>query len=333
MRSNKVNYLVVGLFVLVMLIGLIGSIATLTGRTGATDSYSVVYQNVTGVKFGTQVLYEGFPVGQVEEVTPMPEKGRMLFRVDVAVKEGWQIPEDSTAAIAAPGLLAAVSVNIQAGKSETALKPGGEIKSKASGDMFAIVSNLATELGELSRSNLIPMINNFSRAAKLFGDILEDDGKDLAKEATKLVAYISDRAPKIVDEIEATATNLNQSSEGIATLLRKENQVKLEHFVANMDRAAINFADLTKELEVSRRKFDKLFETMTGLVDENRTDIKQSVKDLRHILDVVSRNVDSMTQNLDLTARNLSEFSRQIRQNPGLLLGSQPAEEKAPRKR
>ncbi|MDH5748062.1 MAG: MlaD family protein, partial [Rhodospirillales bacterium] len=320
MRSNKVNYLVVGLFVLGMLAALIISIATLTGRTGAADAYYVVYENVTGVKFGTQVLYEGYPIGQVEEVTPMPEKGRMLFRVDINVKEGWKIPNDSLAKIAAPGLLAAVSVNIEAGKSSSELKPGEQIKSQESGDMFAVVSSLASQLSELSDRSLVPMLDNFNRAAKLFGDILEGEGKDLTKEAAKLVEYISNRAPGIVDNIQEMSNNLNSSSKGISSIFKKENQDKIENFVANMDRAAINFANLTQELEGSRKKFDALFDSMTGVIDETKPGITQSVKDLRHILDVVSRNIDSVTQNMDTTARNLSEFSRQIRKNPGLLL-------------
>ena len=56
--------------------------STLSGGSGATDGYHAMYRNVTGVKFGTQVLYEGYPIGQVEAVTPVPEGGGMRFRVD-----------------------------------------------------------------------------------------------------------------------------------------------------------------------------------------------------------------------------------------------------------
>ncbi len=38
MRSSKINYLVVGVFVVGMVVALVGSIALLTGRTGATDN-------------------------------------------------------------------------------------------------------------------------------------------------------------------------------------------------------------------------------------------------------------------------------------------------------
>ena len=119
MKSNKINYVIVGAFMLTMMVGLITAVALLTGRTGAADAYYTVYDNVTGIKFGTQVLYEGYPVGQVEEVVPIEEDGRMRFRVDMSVKQGWSIPDDSIAQVAAPGLLSAITVNIEAGKSPT----------------------------------------------------------------------------------------------------------------------------------------------------------------------------------------------------------------------
>ena len=50
MRNVRVNYAVVGGFVLGMLGVLVGVVALLTGRTGATDTYATRFANVTGVK-------------------------------------------------------------------------------------------------------------------------------------------------------------------------------------------------------------------------------------------------------------------------------------------
>ena len=66
MTNHRINYALVGFFVLVTLVTLIATIAVLTGRTGAVSTYFTTYENVGGIKFGTQVLYEGYPIGQVE---------------------------------------------------------------------------------------------------------------------------------------------------------------------------------------------------------------------------------------------------------------------------
>src|SRR5512132_3637446 len=70
--TRRSGDLLVGVFVLAMLSALIAGIALLTGRGGPADRYFTVYNNVTDVRFGTPVLYEGYPVGRVEAVTPRP---------------------------------------------------------------------------------------------------------------------------------------------------------------------------------------------------------------------------------------------------------------------
>ena len=129
MKNNRLNYVVVGSFVLIILVGLVASVAALTGRTGATDDYFAIYNNVTGVDFGTRVLYEGFHIGQVEKVSPIEDQRRVKFRVDISISAGWKVPEDSVAEIVSSGLLAAVTINLKAGEKSELLQPGARIES------------------------------------------------------------------------------------------------------------------------------------------------------------------------------------------------------------
>ena len=124
MRDDKRNYIVVGAFVIMMLVALILWIGLLSGRTGATDAYYIVYDNVMGLKTGVEILYEGFPVGHIKDITPGEREGRRAYRVDVSVKRDWPIPEDSVAEITAPGFLSAFVIDIQAGEAQTLLEPG-----------------------------------------------------------------------------------------------------------------------------------------------------------------------------------------------------------------
>ena len=56
-------------FVLAMGAALLVWLAVLSGRTGATDPYFILYRNVMGLSVGTQVLYEGYPLGLIEEIS------------------------------------------------------------------------------------------------------------------------------------------------------------------------------------------------------------------------------------------------------------------------
>ncbi len=329
MRSSKINYLLVGVFVIGMVVALVASVALLTGRTGATDDYHAYYSNVTGVKFGTQVVYEGFPIGQVEDVTPEAKEGRMLFRVDFGVTEGWRIPEDSIVEIAAPGLLAAVTLSIEAGSANKPLKPGQRITSRERSDIFAVVSSVAGQMGDLAENNIKPLLANIDTAVKTVNRIIEGEGESLIKDTraatrdlAELVGELAERVPKITDDIEKFVATMNATGDQFRQIVTDENRERIEDALSNIDAAAA--------------KVDAVLDAMTTLVEDvgqlvvkEDGDVRQVLAETRYIVDSISRHIDSINQNMEGAARNMYEFTRQIRQNPGLLLGSQPQPDKA----
>lgn len=330
MRTSKINYFVVGLFVIAMIIGLVAAVALLTGRTGATDSYHAYYSNVTGVKFGTQVVYEGYPIGQVTEVTPEEKDGRMRFRVDFDVIEGWRIPDDSIAEIAAPGLLAAVTLAVQAGESTAALAAGSEVNAAERSDMFAAVANVAGDFGDLSNNYLKPLLKNVDNTVLQIGEFLQvggegrmiaADARDTMGMARSVMADLKDRIPSIAEKLETILGDVSITSKRLNTILSPANQQKILGMIDNLNAAT--------------QKFDTVLITMNSILTDiddlmlaEEGDLAVTMKESRYITESIARNIDAINQNMDGAARNLYEFSRQIRQNPGLLLGGSSPEDK-----
>lgn len=331
MRTSKLNYALVGLFVLASIIGMVVSVALLSGRTGSTDAYYAVYDNVTGVKFGTQVVYEGYPIGQVVEVTPQPEAGRMSFRVEFEVVEDWRIPEDSRVEIAAPGLLSAVTLAIRAGDSEQALKPGARVPSHERQDMFAMVSSLAGEFGDLSQSQIRPLLENVNQAVGTVNDLLRSGGRvdesigevsHLLRETRETVALVRERLPKIADDIERFAIAANNVTDELTELMSPTNRRKIEDIMATMQTASHNFDSTLLTMNSILADIDDL------LLDE-KGDAMRTLEETRYITESVARHIDAINHNMESAARNMNEFTRQIRQNPGLLLGGKAAPDEA----
>lgn len=299
MNTARINYVAAGAFVAVMLVVGVVAIALLTGRTGATDDYYSVYKNITGVKFGTQILYEGYPIGQVEKVTPIAKDGTMLFRVDYTVQEGWQIPSDSVARIGASGLLSAITINLDAGTSPVAYKPNTQVVGREASDLFSVMSEVAGEVSSIAENDIRPLLATINKTAEAFavtvntvGALVDDDGSRAVKTFAKLTDDLNARLPRITE---------------------------------NVDTSAANFAELSKDLVDTQDKLNKLLEVSESMVGENRDQVRKSIEDLKHVTDSLARHIDSVNQNVEGTARNMFEFSREIRQNPGLLLsGSTP---------
>ncbi|MGB0684136.1 MAG: MlaD family protein [Magnetovibrionaceae bacterium] len=306
MRSSKINYLLVGLFVLGMLAALVVAVAMLSGSQGATDRYHAYYTNVTGVKFGTQVLYEGYPIGQVTEVTPEPKAGGMRFRVDFEVSQGWRIPDDSMAEIAAPSLLSAIVIAVRSGNSTTALTPGDEVPAQDASNLFAVMSDVAGDISRLADESLKPLLETLN-------ETISGDGQRVLRDVGLLMAELTTRVPKIADDIEAMTFELKGSASQISALMSDENRGRIEKTLGNLERTS---RELTKVMGQTQR----LVGQAENLIVANEGDVTGAVKDMRHVTDSLSRHIDSINQNLEATARNMYEFSRQIRANPGLLL-------------
>jgi phospholipid/cholesterol/gamma-HCH transport system substrate-binding protein len=329
-RTSKINYFIVGLFVITMIVGLVVAIALLTGRTGATDSYRAYYSNVTGVKFGTQVVYEGYPIGQVIEVTPEEKDGRMRFRVDFNVTKGWKIPDDSIVEIAAPGLLAAVTLAVSAGESTTPHVVGAEVKAAERADMFAAVANVAGDFGDLSNNYLKPLLKNVDNTVLQIGEFLQvggegrmiaADARDTMGMARSVMADLKDRIPTIASRLESILGDVSITSKRLNTILTEENQAKIIGMVDNLNAA-------TQKFDTVLITLNSILKDIDDLVLDSEGDVAKTMKESRYIVESVSRNIDAINQNMDGAARNLYEFSRQIRQNPGLLLGGTSPEDK-----
>jgi phospholipid/cholesterol/gamma-HCH transport system substrate-binding protein len=300
MRDDQRNYAIVGAFVIAMTAGLVVWIAVLAGRTGATDDYHVHFANVMGLSSGTQLLYEGYPIGMIEDIQPTTRDGLQVFRLDVSVQRGWRIPEDSVATITASGLLSAVVVNVRAGTSTALLDPGDEIPSIESPDLFAAMSSVAEDVGELIQGNLKPML-----------------------------ATLAEGGTPIVEDLETFTGKLNETLAQIDHFLSGDNARRIEQILVNLESTSSSFAAASGELEETRLRVDELLDSVNVLLEENRRPVGQAVVDLHESLESVSRHIEAIAYHLEVTTRNMSEFSRQIRENPGVIIRGRASDREA----
>ena len=308
MYSQRTNYMIVGAFVTAMLVAALVWLVLLTGRTGPRDTFVMVFENVADVKFGTQVRYEGFPVGEVEAITPMPDGARMRFRVQVSVHRGWRIPGDSVARVTASSFLAAKTIDIKGGDSQDAVAVGGEIATAPAGDMFATMATAAGEITELNRKSIRPLLDTL----------------------TELAGTLADGAPRITADLTSVTGRMNDSLAALQEILAGNNIAAIRRVIENAETTSGNLAASSEDLAAALRRADNLTRNLDELVEENRGNLDQSLADVQYTLQALTQTVDSIVHNLDGAARNMNEFSRLIRQNPGLLLGGTPRPEVSP---
>jgi phospholipid/cholesterol/gamma-HCH transport system substrate-binding protein len=134
---------ILGAVVAVVAIGFFAFAAAQAGQTGARNGYDLTarFQRVDGVNVGSDVRISGVKVGVVRAVELDPET--YLARVTLAINQGVDVLDDSTARVASDGLLGGAYVAIEPAGMD-ALAPGGEIpNTQGSIDLLTLFASFA----------------------------------------------------------------------------------------------------------------------------------------------------------------------------------------------
>ena len=327
MRRENINYFVVGIFVLTMLVVFFIALYKIAGKTGPADEYYVTYNNVTGVKYGTAVLYEGYPIGQVESVEPVRDQQGMSYKITLSVQKDWKIPDDSIARIVASGLLSAITINIDEGESRTTLNPGDSISGIEAESIFSAVNEIAADIHDLSEGSIKPLIDNLNVQIETAVNELTDISANNIK---PLIADIKSKLdqPEMIADLKSMLNNLNKTSAQLLKLTGDNNLNNFEQTMVNLESSSGHLNELLGELNESREILDNILVNLDSLVEDNKENVELSIIDLQKSLDVISKNINAIAHHVEGSTRNIHELSRQIRENPGLILKGSAQPEK-----
>jgi len=295
MKRDNVNYVLVGGVVVLGFVLLLAALVMITGRGGASTAYYTHYHNVTGLRFGAPVFYEGFRIGQVGAITPERTAKGVSYKIEIDVRKDWPIPKDSLAKLTATGLLADVAIGISEGTSKDMAAPGSELAGRETADIFAAVNELAGEMTELTRNQIAPLIKN------------------LSEHVDSIASVIDTNTPELVKKMHVLLERLNVASDNVNDLLKLDNRQALGQILTNT-------RDLTKELRATQEKLDSALGQLDSIAKENRPGVRESVDNLRSILAALSGRMDSITQHIEVASRNFDEFAREVRKSPNRLL-------------
>ncbi|MEM7252896.1 MAG: MlaD family protein [Pseudomonadota bacterium] len=261
MKRERLNYVMVGSFVAMMALALLVTLFLVTGRSTSTDTYHVVYDNVSGVKFGTAVHYEGYPIGQVTEVVPIQDKAVTRFRVELEVNEGWEIAGGSIAKLQASGLLSAKLIEISAGVGP-AMAPGSQLMGRSSNDIFSAVNQVA--------SSIEPIAQNLERSLVLMlDDLRQVTSQSIRPLFDEIRRSLGDEA--VLQNIRSLVANAETTTAQVAKLLSDDT-------VGSLQAGTDNLAKLLGELRESNRAIRSILD------EETQTRVRASVAALDSLM-------------------------------------------------
>ncbi len=332
MKRDTVNYVMVGAFVVTMALAFAVLLLTITGRSGPTDTYYVDYENVAGLKFGTGVYYEGYQVGQIEHIEPQATSEGMRYRVELSITEGWRIPADSVARVAASGLISAVTIEIVEGDATRMLEPGATIEGAGKADLVAVLNRAADDFRVLSEDGLLPVLDNLNRTITTLSDEFLSFRRD---DLTPFVKMVHERLEQdVLVETRSLLRHLDESARGIQAMVADGNQARVRDFLVHMDDVALNLNGLIGRIEDTRVEMNGVLASLGGVVSDNHAAIKNTVEsaddsmtELERALRTINQHLGTIMYDIEGSARNMNEFARSVRENPARLIRqSAPAE-------
>jgi len=297
MKQDNINYFAVGLFVIGAMLVLLVALYHITGRGADADDYYVEIKNVAGIRTGSPVTYAGFEIGQLIDMEPVRTNGQTRYRLRLSVRSGWPIPVDSVAQIVTPSLLGEKQVDIAEGQSTQFLKVGDTLNGKESADMFVLVEQISNEFQKLSEQGLKPLLKTLN-------------------------VEIAGTLPQLIKQTSTLLNNLNASATELQMLISSVDQKRIDKIFGNAQQATENLLAVSAKLDNAALEVDKLVATTSTMMDENNQDLRMSLLDLRTTMGVIEENMNSIMYNIDASSRNLNEFTRQLRDNPSVLLNS-----------
>ncbi len=290
-KAQKVRlgvFLVVSLSLMILLIVLIAGEKLLKKK----DSYMISYQNVSvnGLQIGAMVKYRGYQVGSVTEMR-INQDDVGIIEVYVEVEQGTPIKEDMVANLLPQGITGLKLIELVGGSNQAkTLKPGSQIKAGTSlmGDITGGIASVTEKLEVV-----------LLHVAEITSEENQRNIANILQNLDLLVSENRQHINQIMNNVNYTTSSLNEMVVSMNDAMNRLNDIL---YSEEADRVIANAVIITDNLAKTTE--------MTGSITTNLNNMMLKIRD-----DVVSV-VETMKETVDY----LNEFSRQIDEEPSLLL-------------
>lgn len=291
--EEKVNYTVVGIFVLVLSSALIGGVLWLSsGKSYRTvyDTYHIyMKESVSGLNLNAPVRYRGVEVGRVQQITLAPDNIEQV-QLTLGIVHGTPIKTDTLAVLQTHGLTGLTFVELSGGSRDA------PALTRQSGAAFPVIKTGPSLLMRLD-SSVTTLLSNLNRTAENINSLLDEDNRRTFKQMLTDVATLSRTLAAHQKEIDSGITNAARTMENTARL-----SAELPKIAEQIRHSADSFNRMSNELGHAASNTNATLENTQQFTSETLPQVQQLLLELR-----------------DLTG-SLRRLSGELEQNPAMLL-------------
>lgn len=315
----KVNYVVVGAFVLLLGATVLGVVLWLgkTDYRGVYDRYYVyTRESVSGLSVDSTVKYRGVDVGRVKEVVLNPENSEEV-RVTLDIAGGTPVKIDTQAVLVTQGLTGLVTLNLTGGSRDAPSLTAGTGQAypviKSAPSLFGRLDGTLSQL--LSEQGLANLVTNLNGLAQNASSALDEDNRKALRQVLKDLSEVTRVLAAHSGQMDRGIQGAAQAAEQAAKVTERLG-TQLPSLLDRIGKSAVGLQQMTEELSKTSRSVGEL-------VGAGRPGVEQFT---RQTLVDAGLLVTELRQ---LTA-TLNRVAQQVERQPNLLVLGRSAQSKGP---
>ena len=301
--EEKVNFAVVGVFVLVLSAALIGGVLWLSSGKSYRTSYDI-YQtytkdSVAGLNINAPVRYRGVDVGRVRKIALAPNNVEQV-QLTLAIERGTPVKTDTLAVLQTQGLTGLAFVELTGGSRDS---PALEAQKD---EKYPVIKSGPSLMSRLD-SAITSLLGNLNKSSENFNSLMDEENRRAVKHALANLEILSRTMAARSAMIDSSLSNAARIMENTARL-----SDELPQLAQRVQSSSDAFNRVANELGKAASNANVTLEDARQFTSSTLPEVHQLVIELR-----------------DLT-NSLRRFSSELEQNPSALIYGNPAAKRGP---
>jgi len=295
---SRINYTVVGLFVLLFTFAMLG-FGFWLAKYGFEQKYTpyILYFNepVDGLSVDSTVKLKGVEVGKVRSIEVLPDDIEHI-RVLILLKEGTPITRGMYAVLKLQGITGLSYVQIQGGRQGAPLLHSDE-------QHPAVIPTHSSLIYRLSRQ-APQLLDKLEQSVDAFDRLLSDHNLRQVREildnsavATRKAAQLEDRVIALTDDVNATLHRFDRRIDTLTSEARKITRVlnrELPPVLHNIKDAGSNIAEVAKGIDKRLKRGEYDLRRLIRPLQVDISELSYRYQELAEDLKALSRNPSSL---------------------------------------
>lgn len=303
----KVNFVAVGVFVMVLTTALIAGVLWLSSGKYYRKSYDIyqtyMSESVSGLNIDAPVRYRGVDVGRVRKIALAPENVEQV-QVTLDIDRGTPVKEDTVAVLQTQGLTGIAYVELTAGRRDSPL-----LRAR-SGQEYPVIKAGPSLMNRLETS-LTSLLASVNRTSDSLNAALDEDNRRALRRTLADLEVLSRTLAARSATIDAGLASAARTMENTARVTEQ-----LPHLLQRAERSADAFDRMSGQVASAGT-------SAAGMVESSRADVQ------RFATETLPEVNELVTDLRDLTA-TLRRISAELEKNPSVLVYGKPPAKRGP---